>query len=67
MFMPVKTGKEAYSDMKKLRPDIKAIFLSGYSEDLLTEDNVLGNEVAFIYKPVSPEDLLHKVRETLDK
>lgn len=66
VIMPKKDGKTAYQDMKKVRPEIKAIFTSGYSTDIIDEKGVLEEGVNFIPKPVLPNDLLRKVREVLD-
>ena len=64
--MPNKSGKDAYEDIKGIRHDIKAIFMSGY-----TADNIQGfgieDGIDFISKPVSPNELLRKIRELLDK
>lgn len=65
--MPKKNGKEAYEEIKILRPDIKAIFVSGYSADIFGNKGVLDKETNFITKPVSPIVLAKKVRELLDK
>lgn len=64
--MPRKNGKDAYKDITRLRPDIKVVFTSGYSEDIFNkEDFTIGNTI-FVQKPVSPSDLLRTVRESLD-
>ncbi len=66
VIMPNKSGKDAYEDIKGIRHDIKAIFMSGY-----TADNIQGfgieDGIDFISKPVSPNELLRKIRELLDK
>jgi PAS domain S-box-containing protein len=64
--MPRKNGKEAYEEMKKLRPEVKALFISGYAEDVFTKDGILQKGVAFVSKPVSPSGLLKKIRDVLD-
>lgn len=65
--MPKKNGKEAYEEMKKLRPDIKAIFVSGYTADIFGTNGVLDKKISFISKPFSPIELARKIRELLDK
>jgi PAS domain S-box-containing protein len=65
--MPKKNGKESYDAIKVLVPDIRAIFMSGYAEDIFTHNGFPKNEVAFILKPVSPNVFLEKVREVLDQ
>ncbi|MEJ2682935.1 MAG: response regulator, partial [Candidatus Sulfobium sp.] len=65
--MPRKDGKEAYESIKKIRPDVKVIFASGYPRDTLSEKVNLGDDLEIISKPVSPAELMKKVREVLDK
>jgi len=65
--MPVKNGHEAYLEMKAIRPELKVILESGYSSDIFTVDDISGENTAFMGKPVSPNALLAKVREMLDK
>ncbi len=67
MIMPRKSGKEAYDSMINLRPDLKALFSSGYTADRIEKDSMFKEELNFIMKPVSPKDLLKKIREVLDK
>jgi CheY-like chemotaxis protein len=67
MIMPRKSGKEAYNEIIKFRPDIKTLFSSGYTADRLDKDSLHKEGVDFIMKPSSPKDLLKKVREMLDK
>ncbi len=65
VIMPKKNGKEAYDAIKKIKPEIKAIFISGYSAEIIDEQAILAG-LNFIGKPVSPEELLFSVREVLD-
>jgi PAS domain S-box-containing protein len=67
MVMPKKNGKEAYAEIKHIWPDIKAIFVSGYAMEIITREELIEEGVAYIPKPVSPKDLLKKVREVLDR
>lgn len=67
MIMPKKNGKEAYAEIKNISPDIKAIFVSGYTMDIIHQKELLDDVMDFILKPVSPKDLLKKVREALDR
>jgi DNA-binding response OmpR family regulator len=63
--MPRKNGKEAYNVIKKIKSDIKVIFISGYSATATRE--LLDEGLIFLAKPVSPRELLVKIREALDK
>lgn len=65
--MPRKNGKEVYEEVKALRPGIKAVFMSGYTGDIVIDKGVQDDLVHFISKPLLPNDLLVKIREVLDK
>jgi nitrogen-specific signal transduction histidine kinase len=67
MIMPKKSGKEAYDRIKIMKPDMKTLFSSGYTADRIDKDSMLKEGYNFIMKPVSPKDLLKKIREVLDK
>lgn len=67
IIMPKRSGKEAYLEIKKNRPDIKALFMSGYTADLVYKKGILETGLDFVLKPIGPTDLLKKVREILDR
>ncbi len=66
VIMPKMNGKETYEEIKALRPDIKAIFTSGYDVEIMHKKGYIGKDCPFVPKPVLPESLLRAVRETLD-
>jgi two-component system cell cycle sensor histidine kinase/response regulator CckA len=65
--MPKKNGKEVYEEIVKIRPDIKKLFMSGYTSDIIHEQGIIDEGIHIIYKPLSPEGLLRKVRQVLDE
>ncbi len=65
VIMPGKNGKQAYDSIKKIRPDLKCLFLSGYTADVISNSGISEKEGAFLQKPVPPHILLTKVREIL--
>lgn len=65
MIMPKKSGREAYDEIKRIRPDVKSLFATGYTPDIITQQQI-HPEIELINKPVAPKDLLRKVREVLD-
>jgi len=67
VIMPRKSGKDAYEEMRSIKPDIKVLFISGYSADMISKEGILEKGSGFISKPVSPSELLRKVREVLDR
>jgi two-component system cell cycle sensor histidine kinase/response regulator CckA len=64
--MPLMSGAELAEQLKPLRPDMRVLFMSGYTEDALGKHGVLAPETAFLYKPFTPDSLRRTVRETLD-
>jgi PAS domain S-box-containing protein len=67
LIMPKKNGKEAYDEIKVIKPDIKAIFMSGYNADIIHKKGIMDEGLDFILKPISPDGLLRTMREVLDK
>lgn len=67
VMMPGMDGPTAMREIKKQRPGIKAIFISGYSEDKLRESFESGEEVHFLPKPFSLKQLAEKVKDVLLK
>jgi PAS domain S-box-containing protein len=67
VIMPVKNGRETCDEIKHLKPDTKVIFMSGHTEDIITTKGMLEAGTEFISKPITPDRLLRKVRELLDR
>jgi PAS domain S-box-containing protein len=65
--MPRKNGKEALEDIKRVRPDARAIFISGYTGDVVIDKGVESESVDYVSKPLSIPELLVRVREVLDR
>jgi CheY-like chemotaxis protein len=66
VIMPKKNGTEAYEEIRAMKPDIKALYMSGYTADVFEKKNIPEQRLNLITKPVSPTELLKKVRTTLD-
>lgn len=64
--MPRKGGKEVCADIRKLRPDIKVIFMSAYSEDIIRKKKLVDEGTVFLSKPMLPHHLLKTIRAVLD-
>jgi PAS domain S-box-containing protein len=64
--MPRKNGREVFEAIKAVRPDIKAFFMSGYTADILSDKGMHEEKLDYVSKPLSPQELLHKVRAVLD-
>ncbi len=67
LIMPKKTGKEAYEEIRKIKSDIKIIFCSGYAPDIIRQRAQVDDRLTIAFKPLSPLDLLKKVRSVLDE
>ncbi len=67
VIMPKMNGREVFEEIRKIRPDMKVLFTSGYTGDILNGVSGIDNEYDFVAKPLPPEDLMAKVREILDR
>lgn len=65
--MPGKSGKEVLDEIRKLKPDIKVVFISGYAPDVIRNKGMFDEGTDFIQKPFNKNDLLRKVRNMLDR
>ena len=66
VIMPVLNGRELYQQLVAMRPNLKVLYMSGYTEDVIAHQGLLDEAIQFIQKPFAIEDLVAKVRETLD-
>uniref|UniRef100_UPI0040575D1A ATP-binding protein n=1 Tax=Candidatus Electrothrix sp. TaxID=2170559 RepID=UPI0040575D1A len=64
--MPEMNGRDLAGQIVHLYPDIRLLFMSGYTADVIAHQGVLDDGVAFIQKPFSMADMTEKVREVLD-
>ncbi len=63
--MPVQNGKEAFLSIREMQPEIRAIFMSGYTANVIQEKMDPGEELNFISKPFAPKELLGMVARLL--
>jgi response regulator RpfG family c-di-GMP phosphodiesterase len=64
--MPQMSGHELAQRLQPLRPDMKVLYMSGYTDDAIVRHGVLGAGMAFLSKPFTPDALALKVEEVLD-
>ncbi|MHB8881565.1 MAG: hybrid sensor histidine kinase/response regulator [Thermodesulfovibrionales bacterium] len=67
MIMPQMNGREAYEQIRSIRPDVRALFASGYTADKAYREGTPGAKVELLLKPILPNKLLKKVREILER
>ncbi|MCM0084474.1 PAS domain S-box protein [Geomonas sp. Red32] len=64
--MPRKNGWQVYEEIQKIRPGVKVLFTSGYTDEIIRKENIMADKAHILTKPVPPSLLLTKIRETLD-
>lgn len=67
VIMPNMNGKETYEAIREIQPGIRALFASGYNEEVIQKKGLLDDGSNFILKPTSPKELLKQVRAILDQ
>jgi PAS domain S-box-containing protein len=67
VIMPGMNGRDLADLLKPERPDMRVLYMSGYTGDVIANHGVLAGSAAFLPKPFTLEDLLRKVRQVLDK
>ncbi len=65
--MPEMNGRELAEKARELIPDVKVIFTSGYTDDMILQHKVFEESVDFIGKPYSPLEMTRKIRSVLDR
>jgi CheY-like chemotaxis protein len=66
MVMPGMNGRELVTRLQTVRPELKVVYMSGYTNDVLIGTGALRPGMAFMQKPLRPDTLAAKIRETLD-
>jgi len=65
--MPMMNGREFAREMLQLRPGLRVLFMSGYSEDYVTAQGLMAPGGEFVQKPFTVHSLASKVRAILDR
>ncbi len=65
--MPRMGGRELAHELTRLRPGLPVLFLSGYTDEVIADQKILGTGADFLQKPFAPDVLARKIREILDR
>lgn len=64
--MPKKNGKETYAEIRKMKPGIKVLFISGYTYDIIRRDEIIEDGISLVSKPFSSNELLSTVQSLVN-
>jgi CheY-like chemotaxis protein len=67
VIMPVLGGQDLAREVVRMRPNVRVLFASGYTDDVLVDREVLQPGAELIQKPFTRDSLLQKVRSVLDR
>jgi len=65
--MPKKNGGEVFRELTAMKPGFPVLFMSGYPAEIVGKQGILEPGFKFVPKPISPSELLKKVRDMLGK
>lgn len=64
--MPQMSGPELAHRLASVRPSMKVLCMSGYTDDAIVRHGIIEEQIAYLQKPFTPETLTMKMREVLD-
>lgn len=66
VIMPRMNGRELYRRLSEFLPDLKVLYMSGYTDDVIAHHGILEEGINLLQKPVSVDELTTKIREVLE-
>jgi two-component system cell cycle sensor histidine kinase/response regulator CckA len=66
LIMPGPSGVDLAEQLRAIRGDIRVLFMSGYTDNAILRNGLLGESTEFLQKPFTPEELLRKLRRVID-
>lgn len=66
VIMPKMNGREVFGAMRRIDPNIRVLYCSGYARDVVVSQGGLEEGMSYLPKPFTPKELLLKIREVLD-
>jgi two-component system, cell cycle sensor histidine kinase and response regulator CckA len=63
--LPGMNGRQLADRLTAIRPEMKVLYTSGYTQDVIAHRGVLDRDVAYLPKPYSPEALAERIRSVL--
>ena len=66
VIMPDINGRELYEKLTAMMPELKVLFTSGYAAEHILKEDLIDNNIGFLDKPYSPEDLLIAVKQLVN-
>ena len=67
VIMPGMTGKQSADRLRLVRPQMKVLYMSGYTDEVISREGVLDAGIDYIAKPFTPEALAQKIKTVLGR